>query len=109
MGKQIFEILLDIVFCWSLQKKNIYRNASNKRPGRFIKFFGLEGGCSFKVGGGRLFHIRKYDKNMLSTVLRLMIRFAEILEKELVKELFPAVALKFKKKGLYRKFPVYNE
>ena len=38
-----------------------------------------------------------------------MIRFAEILEKELVKELFPAVALKFKKKGLYRKFPVYNE
>ena len=36
---------------------------------------------------------------------------AEILEKELVKrkELFPTVVLKFKKKGLYRKFPMYNE
>ena len=38
-------------------------------------------------------------------------KYAEILEKELVKrkELFPTVALKFKKKGLYRNFPVYNE
>ena len=36
---------------------------------------------------------------------------AEKLEKELMtrKELFPAVALKFKKKGFYRKFPVYSE
>ena len=36
---------------------------------------------------------------------------AEILEKELVKrkELFPTVALKCKKKGLYRKFPMFNE
>ena len=36
---------------------------------------------------------------------------AEILEKGTSekKELFPTVAFKFKKKGLYRKFPVYNE
>ena len=34
----------------------------------------------------------------------------EILEKEVIKrkELFPAVCLKMKKKGLYRTFPVYE-